>query len=119
MASNNLIETLNVSYGDVETKNLKKKKRDARFDPVDDKKTDPATLINTLNEANVSLADFILNDTSENKIETFRMLSVHSSMAKSILKNLEEQNETLPLTTMRATNLLRFLTNVYEDSLQI
>ncbi|ABI35763.1 p12 [Ectropis obliqua nucleopolyhedrovirus] len=92
--------------------------RDTRFDPVDDvdnSAIDPVTLINSLNSNNKNMASFIIADESLKKQNTFKILSKVSSSAKGVLKDIEDDKESMPLTTLRATNVLRLLSNIYDN----
>ncbi|QYC92763.1 P12 [Trabala vishnou gigantina nucleopolyhedrovirus] len=128
MSDNFLIDTMNgvdnVLSVNNESKNNRKRntkrkeatettKRDSRFDPVE--YIDPSDLINALNENDRTVANLILNDNSDRKVQTFKLLSKSSGVAKTILKDIEENKEGLRLNTVRATNVLRLLSNVYDN----
>ncbi|AWW14447.1 hypothetical protein KM620_gp087 [Hyposidra talaca nucleopolyhedrovirus] len=109
------------SDGLIDTATTRNRKRDKRFDPVatNNEINSTAALINTLNESNNTVASVILRDPSVNKVDSFKMLSPGSAVAKQILKDIENDKENMQLNTMRATNILRLLNNIYDDTLQI
>ncbi|QUJ09279.1 p12 protein [Gynaephora ruoergensis nucleopolyhedrovirus] len=103
-------------------KPTKKNKRNARFDPIVDRRdgggmyASPVDLINVLSESDDNrTVSIVLKDESKHKMESFKMLSGKSAVAKEILKDIQENRDALPMNTLRATNVLRFLSNLYDN----
>ncbi|ACO53539.1 p12 [Euproctis pseudoconspersa nucleopolyhedrovirus] len=103
-------------------KPTKKIKRNARFDPIVDRRdgggmyASPVDLINVLSESDDNrTVSIVLKDESKHKMESFKMLSGKSAVAKEILKDIQENRDALPMNTLRATNVLRFLSNLYDN----
>ncbi|AHH82667.1 P12 [Buzura suppressaria nucleopolyhedrovirus] len=104
----------------IDTASIRPQKRNKRFDPPPvDNSINPAVLINALNDSDNTVASVIMRDQSVNKVNSFKILSPGSAVAKQILKDIEDDTENIRLNTMRATNILRFLSNIYDDTLQI
>ncbi|QHB21752.1 p12 [Artaxa digramma nucleopolyhedrovirus] len=97
-------------------KRIDKSKRDARYDPAEEIYINPMDVINALNESNdVRTVAMVLQDESKNKVNSFKMLSGRSAVAKEILKDIEDDRDDLPMNTLRATNILRFLSNLHDN----
>nr|WUR10751.1 P12 [Calliteara abietis nucleopolyhedrovirus] len=142
MSSYDLIETADAAAAvdnnnnnsraiDRNRKKSRRRNRDARYDPVvgvnsaaelqqeEAAAVDASNLINILNEnTRDTVANTILTDSSTHKVETLKTLGKVSAVAKSLSKDLEESTEQRhAFTTLRATNVLRFLSNVYDNQL--
>nr|ANS70990.1 protein p12 [Lymantria dispar multiple nucleopolyhedrovirus] len=101
--------------------NRRRQRRDARFDAVDQQAvavatTNPATLVNTLNDNSSSVALYILSDTSEKKQNSFEMLSKVSGVAKTILNDIEQNRQSLHLDVTKGIGTLQMLNNIYDNS---
>lgn len=110
--NNGLIET--PMPGSSRIKRNTNKNRDIRFDVPE---TNPADLINTLNDNDGSVAGIILKDRTKRKIHSFKLLSKNSAVAKAILKDIESDQNYLKINTLKGTNVLRFLSNIYDNQI--
>ncbi|ABY65815.1 p12 [Orgyia leucostigma nucleopolyhedrovirus] len=70
-----------------------------------------------LADKNSTTAKIIISDDSVNKIDSFKMLSKTSAVAKSVLRDIENDKNDVRLDTLRATNVLRFFSNLYDNQL--
>ncbi|UOQ18876.1 P12 [Olene mendosa nucleopolyhedrovirus] len=94
--------------------------RDVNFDAVlAAHALNPAPLINALNDNMSSVALHILNDTSENKADTFEKLSKASAAAKSILADIQDNQETMRLDATRGVAVLQLLNNIYDNTIRL
>ncbi|AGR56842.1 ac102 [Hemileuca sp. nucleopolyhedrovirus] len=118
--SDELIETLNSTQQQQRRRQKHSSDRDKRFDPVEENDIiNPATLINLLNDNDSSVAMLVLQDESDKKLESFKILSKTSATAKTILNDIQNDQDSIRLNTLRATNVLRFLKNIYDNQLTL
>ncbi|QWO71633.1 AC102-like protein [Orgyia pseudotsugata single capsid nuclopolyhedrovirus] len=118
---NRLIDTL-LDSGDDDDNNPVAAKRQKRNRKAQTTTTAPAHQINATDllamaEKNDTVAKSIIADDSIQKMDSFKALSRTSAVAKSIFNDIENNRNDMRLDTLRATNVLRFLSNVYDNQL--
>jgi hypothetical protein len=64
-------------------------------------------------------ASLVLNDTSANKVTSFRALAAQSTAARNLLPPLETNAPTLALDRENIINVLKLLGNIYDNSIEI
>ncbi|AKN80663.1 P12 [Perigonia lusca single nucleopolyhedrovirus] len=122
--SDDLIASVNASSppASPSTNRKRKRPRNRNFDAVANEISgnfiEPETLMNNLNENVNNSATMIIADASEKKRNSYEVLSKSSGVAKSILKDIVDDKDSIKLTTSKAVNVLRLLTNIYDNNFQ-
>ncbi|AUV65340.1 P12 [Alphabaculovirus myunipunctae] len=71
-------------------------------------------LLNQLNNT-PTVADLILNDSAENKIQAMEAISRHSAIGKIILEAMKEDDDSLRLGTVNTINVLKLMSDIFDN----
>ncbi|QED40611.1 P12 [Chrysodeixis includens nucleopolyhedrovirus] len=114
-SSANLINSLfNSSTDRRPTRRRQSRRSTVRDRDIDDQLIDSAELLRSLNQT-FTVADLILNDNNKLKQNAINVISKQSAVAKSLLVDVENKNENIHLNTMQSMNMLKFLSDVYDN----
>lgn len=121
--SDNFIDSLTnmaaTAQSGANSRKRKKRPRDTTYDPVANVVADDTiTMANVLNDLNTSshpMATIIIEDGSLYKQQSLQLIGNQNGVAKSLVKDIDEGKTQLQLTKLRATNVLKMLSNVYDN----
>lgn len=114
--SDSFIYTINDQQQQRKKSKRDRSQRNTDFDPYNNASSNPAQLIDTLNSVK-TWATIIIDDNTPKKKYTFELLSQNSGTAKNILKDIEDDREYLHLNTTKAVNVLKLLSNVFDNNI--
>ena len=78
----------------------------------------PVDMLQNMNTSRTA-ASLLLEDSSENKVDSFRVLAAQSSAARSLLQPLQSNAPTIEFNRENIINSLKLMGNIYDNTIEI